>query len=145
MKQVPNRRPRRLIALLLCTAALFSLIALVSGCEKEPLETPTPADATVMGEGGVSFFFSATDASGTTAHYEIRTDKATVGEALHELGLIAGEEGPYGLYVKSVCGTTYDYDTHGKYWAFYVNGKLSPTGADTTPITPGESYSFRAE
>jgi len=59
--------------------------------------------------------------------------------------LIAGDTAEYGLYVKTVDGITVDYDTNGKYWAFYINGEYAMTGVDTTPITEGEEYSFKVE
>lgn len=62
-----------------------------------------------------------------------------------ELGLIAGEESEYGLYVKTVNGITADYDKDGVYWAFYINGEYAQTGVDSTKIAEGESYSFKVE
>ena len=61
------------------------------------------------------------------------------------LELIAGDESEYGLYVKMVNGITADYDADGVYWAFYINGEYAATGVDSTPITEGESYSFKVE
>lgn len=72
--------------------------------------------------------------------FTVKTDKDTVGEALLEHGLIAGEEGAYGLYVKVVNGIVADYDVDKSYWAFYVNGEYAMTGVDTTKITQGETY-----
>ena len=64
------------------------------------------------------------DADGNETNFVVSTDKETVGDALLELNLIEGEEGDYGLYVKTVNGITADYDTDGTYWAFYVNGEM---------------------
>ena len=72
--------------------------------------------------------------------FTIKTDKEMVGAALLENGLIAGEEGAYGLYVKVVNGITADYDIDGSYWAFYVNGEFAMTGVDTTTIEEGVTY-----
>ena len=72
--------------------------------------------------------------------FTVKTDKETVGEALLEHGLIAGEQGPYGLYVKSVNGITADYDVNQAYWAFYINGEFAMTGVDQTKIAEGETY-----
>ena len=69
----------------------------------------------------------------------------TVGAALLSLGLIAGEDSDYGLYVKTVNGVTVDYDADGKYWAFYVDGEYAATGVDSTDITAGATYTFKAE
>ena len=72
--------------------------------------------------------------------FTIHTDKDTVGAALSEHGLIAGEEGPYGLYVKAVNGITADYDVDQSYWGFYINGELALTGVDKTNIEEGVNY-----
>jgi hypothetical protein len=66
-----------------------------------------------------------------------------VGDALLELGLIAGEEGAYGLYVKTVNGITADYDVDGTYWAFYIGDDYGMTGVDMTNIEPGATYAFK--
>lgn len=75
----------------------------------------------------------------------IHTDKTLVGEALQELELIAGDEGDFGLYVKTVDGITADYDKDGVYWAFYENGEYAMQGVDQTEITEGAAYSFKIE
>lgn len=72
--------------------------------------------------------------------FTINTDKDTVGAALIEHDLIAGDESQYGLYVKVVNGITADYDIDQSYWAFYVDGELSMTGVDGTDITEGAAY-----
>lgn len=103
------------------------------------------AEASVLGEGDTVFYVSVTDKEGAETEFEIHTDKETVGEALLDLGLIEGEDGEYGLYVKSVNGVTADYDKDGVYWAFYINGEYASTGVDATPVTEGEQYSFKVE
>ena len=72
--------------------------------------------------------------------FTVHTDKNTVGEALLEHKLITGEDGPYGMYIKSVNGITADYDVDQSYWAFYINGEYAMTGVDTTEITEGATY-----
>ena len=72
--------------------------------------------------------------------FTVNTDKKTVGEALAEHGLIEGEEGPYGLYVKVVHGIRADYDIDKSYWAFYVDGEYAVQGIDSTEITKGTVY-----
>ena len=75
-----------------------------------------------------------------TVTFTIKTDKATVGEALLEHQLIAGDEGAYGLYIKQVNGITADYDINQRYWAFYIDGEMAMTGVDGTEITEGVTY-----
>ena len=72
--------------------------------------------------------------------FTLHTDKETVGAALLEHELIAGEEGAYGLYVKVVNGITADFDVDQSYWMLYVNGEPAMTGVDSTPIVEGETY-----
>ena len=118
-------------------AILLSLMLLsLSACAGEkPATTGEP----------VEFTFVAVDLEGKETTFRITTTKTTVGEALMDEGLLAGEPGPYGLYVKTVNGITLDYDTDGKYWAFYVDGEYGLTGVDQTNIQPGSVYSFRPE
>ncbi len=72
--------------------------------------------------------------------FTIHTDKDTVGDALMEHKLIDGEEGPYGLYVKSVNGMKADFNTDKAYWAFSKDSKPLQTGVDMTKIKDGEKY-----
>lgn len=108
-------------------------------------ETPDVADVTAVGEGETTFLFTVTDKDGNETKYEVKTDKTTVGEALLDLGLIEGEDGQYGLYVKKVCGIVADYDVDQTYWAFYVNGEYAMSGVDTTNIEDGAAYAFKVE
>lgn len=108
-------------------------------------ETQKAEEMTVLGEGTQVFSFSVIDAKGEESWFEIHTDAETVGEALTENGLLEGEDGPYGIYVKTVNGITADYDKDKVYWAFYVNDEYAMSGVDQTKITEGDIYSFRIE
>ncbi len=110
----------------------------------DPTDEAKPADANELGEGGKVIYFDVTFSDGSTSSYTIHTDAATVGEALLDEELIAGEESQYGLYVKTVVGETLDYDADGMYWAFYENGEYAMTGVDATQITDGATYAFMA-
>lgn len=99
----------------------------------------------MLGEGETQFDFTVVDQEGEETQFEIHTDKEIVGEALQELGLIEGEDGEYGLFVKTVNGITADYDKDGVYWAFYVNDEYAQSGVDSTEIAEGESYTFKVE
>ena len=130
---------------------VFVLIAAaaLTGCSGAPAETTAPPaetrPVTTMGEGSKSFELTIVDKEGAEHLYLIRTDAEMVGQALLDLQLIDGEEGPYGLYIKSVLGQVLDYETDGMYWGFYVNGEYALTGVDQTPITAGDAYQLKAE
>lgn len=142
------------LSFFLCIVLIAAMALFATGCngnkktdvvtttQASEIEAPAPS---AVGNGKVSFDFSVTDADGKKTEFTVSTDKSTVGEALLELGIIQGEEGPYGLYVKTVNGITLDYDTDGMYWAFYTNGAYAASGVDSTAITAGTVYEFRAE
>ena len=136
--------------LLLVLIAAMALLAVGCG-DNTPQGNETPktsavsSDKTVLGEGAKVFDFTVSDFDGKETAFEIHTDKETVGEALIELGLIDGDEGEFGLYVKSVNGIRADYDKDGKYWAFYIDGEYAMTGVELTPIEEGKTYSFKVE
>ncbi len=145
---------RKLSSCILCIVLTAAIALFTTGCNGNTggnassggnTETAVQADGAVLGEGNVAFTFTVVDKEGNETQFEIHTDQETVGDALAELGLIAGEEGQYGLYVQTVNGITADYDKDGVYWAFYINGEYAQTGVDLTPITDGEHYSFKVE
>ena len=122
-----------LILVVLIAAMVLSLAA--CGSKDEPAASA----------GAKSFSFEVVAPDGSTESFSIETEAATVGEALMAEGLVAGEEGPYGLYVKTVNGITLDYDKDGMYWAFYVNGEYGMSGCELTEIEDGALYAFKAE
>ena len=146
MKNLFKKIAKNFLLMALITAMSFTL----SACKKEePAETPASTTVSYnyqeIGEGEKSFTFIVYDGNGNNTIFTVYTDEKTVGDALMKVGLISGENSDYGLYVKTVNGTTLDYDTDGKYWAFYVNGEYAVSGVDTTEITEGGLYEFRAE
>lgn len=144
----------KLLSVSVCIVLIAAMALMITACNDNTTTDPvssgqtetTPNSAVKkVGEGNTTFDFTIVDADGKQTKFEVSTNKTIVGEALLELELIAGEEGAYGLYVKTVNGITLDYDTDGKYWAFYVNGTYATSGVDTTEIVAGDSYSFKAE
>lgn len=145
---------RRLLAMVVATVLLAAMVWGATSCGKtEPSDEVTTTAATTaevpagstVGEGQTAFTFEVTHLDGTTKSFTVKTDAKTVGDALLANGLIAGEDSTYGLYVKTVDGELVDWDTHQKYWAFYINGEMAMSGVDTTDITAGAVYAFRAE
>ena len=115
---------KKLLSLLLVLVMVFTLVA----CSAK-----------------TSFTVVTTDLEGNETTHKIKTDAATVGEALIEEGLIAGDPSDYGLYITTVNGITLDWDKDGKYWAFYINGEYAQTGVDTTDVEDGAVYTFKPE
>lgn len=122
---------------------------ILTGIEKDytyaPEESNLSPTPLLLGEGKNTFLLTVTDFDGNETMYTINTDMETVGDALKELNLIEGDEGAYGLYVKKVMGITADYDTDGKYWAFYIDGEYATSGIDKTEIVEGQSYGLKVQ
>ena len=156
------KRIKKSLLLCLCIVIVAAMSLFTTGCSdnndggvdhsdhnhssviEDILSTVSEA-VTQLGEGQKSFAVSVVDTNGTETKYEIRTDAENVGEALTQIGFIDGEEGPYGLYVKTVDCLTVDYDKDGKYWAFYINGEYATEGVDKTAIDETAVYTFKVE
>ena len=148
MTKQTRKSLRSVCAALLCLVVVAAMALTLAACANNhptPSTPETPVEATPMGEGATAFRFEVVDKEGKVTAFAIHTDKTKVGEALQELGLIEGEAGAYGLYVKKVNGITADYDVDKTYWAFYVNDEYAMTGVEKTPITEGASYAFKVE
>ena len=140
---------------LLCMMLIVAMALTTTGCNgnlgKDPLtgtqtgQTTESGETKVLGEGQTQFDFTVVDKDGNVSKFEIHTDKETVGAALLELELIAGEDGEFGLYVKNVNGITADYDVDQTYWAFYIDGEYAMSGVDTTTIEEDMTYAFKVE
>lgn len=145
---------KKIASELLCMMLIMAMAFTTVGCNTDKAADNQPqaeaqasveTESNVLGEGQTKFAFVVVDKDGNETNFEIHTDKATVGEALLELELIAGETSEYGLYVKTVNGITADYDVDQTYWAFYVGDEYAMSGADTTAIEEGATYSFKVE
>ena len=151
---------KKIVTLMLAMMLVASMVASTVGCggsnqqaqnsvqntEVQSTETQNEeSQVAILGEGATQFAFTVIDKEGNETAFEIHTEKEIVGEALLELEMIAGEDGAYGLYVKTVNGITADYDVDQTYWAFYVNGEYATSGVDTTAIEEGMTYTFKVE
>ena len=135
---------KKILTMLLIMTMAVSAIA-CGKKEEASTETKVYEDGAVIGEGDTVFELTVVNGEGKEVTLDVHTDKKIVGEALTDTGILAGEEGPYGLYVKTVNGDTYDYEKDGKYWAFYINGEYGMTGVDVTEIVENDTYALKAE
>ncbi len=133
---------------IIVSVALLLCVALLSACGREVLpevwEDATYTEDTTLGEGAktVEVYVTAADKS---VKLTVKTDAETLGEALLALGVVQGDAGPYGLYVKTVNGMLADYDVDASWWGF---NKVLPdgtretmmTGIDGATIAGGEAY-----
>ena len=133
---------KRVLSLIFCMVLIAAMAFITTSCsDNQPISASE--DVIVKGEGKKEFTFNVVDYEGKVTTFEIHTDKEIVGDALVELELISGDEGPYGLYVKEVNGITADYDKDKAYWGFFIDNEQAPAGVDSTTIEEGKEYSLK--
>ena len=91
-----------------------------------------------QGQKSVTVEVIHADGSETTFRYQ--TDEDYLGPLLLAEGLIEGDMGPYGLYIKKVDGEVADYDQNKAYWSLFVGETYATQGIDLTPLTDGGVY-----
>lgn len=127
--------------ILLSVLLLLSFSACGAQNDKDVWKDAIYTEDTTLGEGETVFTLQV-EALDKTLAFTVKTNEKTVGEALLKCGLIEGDEGQYGLYIKEVNGILADYDVNKRYWAFYINDEYAMTGVDTTEIKEGDTYSL---
>lgn len=90
-------------------------------------------------EGSKEITVTVIHADQSEKDFTYNTDAEYLGEVLLDEGLIAGEDGDYGLFVKTVDGETVD-DSKQQWWCLTKDGESVNTGVDLTPIADGEQY-----
>ena len=135
---------KKMVSLLLI-AVMMMAFAACGAPEEAGIELITVTDGETIGEGSTEFPLTITDADGVSIQVTVKTDEETVGDALVKLGLVAGEETQYGLFMNTVNGITLDYEKDGMYWGFYVDGAYAVVGVDMTEIAAGSAYELRAD
>lgn len=141
-----------LLSLLMCVAVVCSLCACDTESEAvldqtevatqvvDPLwENATYTENISLGEGEKSIEVDV-KAGEKAITITINTDAENLEDALLGVELIQGEEGAYGLYIKTVNGILADYDVDKSYWAFYKDGKYLTSSAKDTSILSGDSF-----
>ncbi|MBQ9949274.1 MAG: DUF4430 domain-containing protein [Clostridia bacterium] len=72
--------------------------------------------------------------------FTITTKAEMLGDAVDEINLVQGEEGQYGMFMKTVNGVTVN-DANQEWWCLTKNGgEEVMTGIDSTPIADGDTF-----
>ena len=113
---------------------LASALALVS-CSNDGDKTEESTQATP-----ITITLEVIYPDGSSKEFVIATDSSkNLRQALEGEGLISGEEGAYGLYVKVVDGVTADYDVDQSWWSLSKDGEMC-SGVESTPIADGDHF-----
>jgi len=137
---------KRLFKNSICLVLLLSMCISLISCNKNDAdeklwENATYTEDTELGDGLITIKVLVT-AGDKTVTFKVNTYGGNLGTELSHFDLIDGEQGPYGLYVKTVNGIYADFDSTNSYWAINKNGDPLQTGVDTEEIEEGAVYEF---
>lgn len=145
-----NKKKIILIAVL-CLALCAAVLAAVLIPKGNSTDIVTDSETVILGEGSNRFTLSVVDGEGKETLMDIATDEKMLGAALQKLGLLEGDEGPYGLYVTTVNGITAKYEEDGHWWCLYIREDgseeytMAATGVDATEVKQGGLYRLKVE
>lgn len=120
--------------LTLCLVTLLAAVALLGAVYLAARPSP------VTGEKSIAVTVVHADKSEKIFRYE--TDAEYLGSVLMEDGLVKGEQGAYGLYIKEVDGEVADFAVNGAYWALFEGEEYATTGIDATVLEDGDQFSL---
>ncbi len=123
----------RMLSWILCVVLIAAAALLTFGCDGKKDD----------GNGTEKHFtFIVKDKNGKEASFSLTSTRKYLGDALLDEGLIEGEEGQYGLYVKKVNGTVADADADGAWWKLIVDGKDAMVGVSSVELREGGVYRY---
>ena len=130
---------RTTVSVIVIALLTIMLAACAAGKKDDLWQSATYTQDTVLGEGDTTVTVEV-KAGERSVTFTINTDDEILGDALLDNGLIDGEEGEFGMYIKEVDGMTADYDVDQSYWAFSKDGEYMMTGVDGTKIADGDHF-----
>ena len=117
---------------ILIAAAIVLVIALLLGVY---FITRPPVQ-----EGSKTITVTVVHKNETSKDFTYHTDEEYLGPVILDNGLVEGENGQFGLYIKVVDGEQAIYEVDNAYWSLYVGEEAAMQGADLTPIVDGGVY-----
>ena len=131
--------------LLILTAA--ALAAMLAACGAAPANDAAPETTTepftiheVAGE--TPFVVGVVVDNMEIMQWQLSTDQVYLADALLEIGLVEGDEGPRGLMITRVAGIRADFELDQAWWQVLVNGEASLVGVSQIEIEPGAVYTL---
>ena len=127
----------RITLLLLALVMSLSFVACADVEKTGVWESATYTSDKTLGDGDKTVTVVIT-AEEQTLTFTLKTDKATLGEALREHELVEDEDG----LIHTINGIKADWNDGGWWWKFTKNGEMMMVGADDASIADGEQYEF---
>ena len=123
-------KPMNKKTLIIALAALIVVVAAFSGI------WAATRPETQTGDKTITVQIVKKDSERTVT---INTDAEMLRGALDQENLVQGEEGEFGLFIKTVDGYTAD-DAAQEWWCITKGGEDVYTGVESTPIADGDQY-----
>ena len=139
------------LIVVLCLALCAAVLAAVLLTKGNSTEIVTASETVTVGEGSTRFSLSVVDGEGKETLMDIATDEQMLGAALQKLGVLEGDDGPYGLYVTAVNGIKAKSEEDGHWWCLYVREDgseeyiMATAGVDTTEVKQDGAYRLKVE
>ena len=127
----------RITLLLLALVMSLTFVACADVEKTGAWENATYLSDKTLGDGDKTVTVVIT-AEEQTLTFTLKTDKATLGEALREHELVEDEDG----LIHTINGIKADWSDGGWWWKFTKNGEMLMVGADDASIADGEQYEF---
>lgn len=125
------------ISLILSIILLFCFVSCAKPVEASGLwESATYLSDTTVGKGANTISFDV-EAAGQKITITVKTDAATLGDAMYENGLIENAS-----FFSVLNGIEASWDKDMAYWAFYQGEDLMMHGVGDEHITDGAHYRF---
>ncbi len=126
MKTMKNKK------ILIAVIALVAVVAILLGVYFATREQPV--------EGSKEITVTVVHGDKSEKTFTYHTDEEYLGTVLVAEGLVEGEQGQYGLYIKVVDGEQAVYEEDNAYWALHIGEEEAMTGADSTVIHDGDTF-----
>lgn len=87
------------------------------------------------------------NSAGELKSYDVHTDAEYLKQVMDETEgfSYSGTDSEYGIMVLEINGEEAVYETDNAYWSLYVNGEYGTLGADSQPVTDGDTYTWQYE
>ncbi len=132
---------KQLISAFLVLVALVSLFSCAKGIDEEALWAGATYQAdTELGTGDKAVHLYV-EVGSRSVLLTVHTNEEKLVDALLSLGLIQGDEGPYGLYLNTVNGITADYSRDQSWWKLLdTDGNSLDAGISSITAEDGTAY-----
>lgn len=119
--------------LIVIAAALVAIVAVLLG-----VFFATRPDTQ---EGAKEFTVTVVHGDGSEKVFPCESTEEYLGKALVAEGIVADNQGEYGLYILEADGEVASWEEDSAYWSIYVGDEPATLGADQIPLTDGGEYS----